>query len=40
VISGTIGSESISARRSRKVGEVAGLVELEAPVKVRVWLPV
>ncbi len=26
--------------RSRKVGAVAGLVELEAPVKVSVWLPV
>src|SRR5260221_576294 len=29
-----------TARRSRKVGAVTGLVELEAPVKVSVWLPV
>jgi len=29
-----------AASRSRKVGDVTGLVELEAPVKVSVWLPV
>src|SRR6266852_7481537 len=28
-----------AASRSRKVGAVAGLVELEAPVNVSVWLP-
>jgi len=29
-----------AASRSRKVGAVTGFVELEAPVKVMVWLPV
>ena len=28
-----------AARWSRKVGAVTGFVELEAPVKVSVWLP-